>query len=597
MTITIPPGSRSGARSTTSTPRPAYASGSTSPTSSSRSCATAAGRSRPCSPSASRGPRLPGRRRCPPPFAPRRPRAQQRHAGRAEPDLEARRGPPGPAGPALLDSYELERRPVGIRNVEFATFASSTTSRSPPGFGVLPNAPVEHNRAVLEALFADSPDGAARRLRLREFFGIAAASSSRPRTWSWASSTRDSPAVVPDGTPAPPRDPAALEYVQVGAAGPPAPARRASPRGRDDDDPRPAGAGRLPAAGGRAGSALVRGRRASGHPRPHDRSGGGAAARRTARGTSCAATGTRAPCSCARTGTWRSARRAPFPTRWPFSAAPTTSPSAGARSLGVMSERAAPVDADAARLRRARATSRSSTGGLRIFDNVALGFAGISPVVGLYAVVLVGTVVAGPAWVWVLPVALAGQCLLLAVYAELASEFPIAGGAYQWSRRLIGGALRLVRRLGRGLRVRGGEHDDRLPRRAVGAHAARRSSRRRTRSSSTGIVLVRGLLARGRARHRRAEPGGQGRASPPRSLASVGIGLALLLVFREQDLSILTDTLGAEALSGGSRSRGAAGRARRRRLGVHRLRRRASARPRRRATPRATCRGRSGSRC
>ena len=46
--------------------------------------------------------------------------------------------------------------------------------------------------------------------------------------------------------------------------------------------------------------------------------------------------------------------------------------------------------------------------------------------------------VAGPAWVWVLPVALAGQCLLLVVYAELASEFPIAGGAYQWSRRLMG---------------------------------------------------------------------------------------------------------------------------------------------------------------
>src|SRR5207244_9951937 len=76
---------------------------------------------------------------------------------------------------------------------------------------------------------------------------------------------------------------------------------------------------------------------------------------------------------------------------------------------------------------------------LRMFDNVALGFAGISPVVGLYAVVLVGTAVAGPAWVWVLPVALAGQCLLLAVYSELSSEFPIAGGAYQWSRRLIGG--------------------------------------------------------------------------------------------------------------------------------------------------------------
>ncbi len=86
------------------------------------------------------------------------------------------------------------------------------------------------------------------------------------------------------------------------------------------------------------------------------------------------------------------------------------------------------------------ATSRSSSAACGFFGNVALGFAAISPVVGLYAVVLVGTTVAGPAWVWVLPVALAGQCLLLAVYAELASEFPIAGGAYQWSRRLIGGA-------------------------------------------------------------------------------------------------------------------------------------------------------------
>ena len=32
----------------------------------------------------------------------------------------------------------------------------------------------------------------------------------------------------------------------------------------------------------------------------------------------------------------------------------------------------------------------------------------------------------------------------------------------------------------------------------------------------------------------------------------MGIGLALLLVFREQSFSIFTDTMGAEALSGGS---------------------------------------------
>ena len=76
--------------------------------------------------------------------------------------------------------------------------------------------------------------------------------------------------------------------------------------------------------------------------------------------------------------------------------------------------------------------------GMGIFDSVAMGFATISPVVGLYAVVLVGMSVAGGAWVWVLPVALAGQCLLIAVYSELAAKFPLANGAYQWSRRLVG---------------------------------------------------------------------------------------------------------------------------------------------------------------
>src|SRR4029077_8235005 len=96
------------------------------------------------------------------------------------------------------------------------------------------------------------------------------------------------------------------------------------------------------------------------------------------------------------------------------------------------------VDPDAARLAELGYRQQLSRR-LRVFGNASMGFAAISPVVGLYAVVLVGTIVAGPAWVWVLPVALAGQCLLIAVYSELASEFPIAGGAYQWSRRLVGG--------------------------------------------------------------------------------------------------------------------------------------------------------------
>jgi amino acid transporter len=208
----------------------------------------------------------------------------------------------------------------------------------------------------------------------------------------------------------------------------------------------------------------------------------------------------------------------------------------------------AELDADAARLREL-GYGQELDRRLRTLDNVAMGFAAISPVVGLYAVVLVGTLVAGPAWVWVLPVALAGQCLLLAVYAELASEFPIAGGAYQWTRRLMGPsygwfagwvavcayavANTTVAYLGApwALTLAGIEA---TPNAIV----------------VTGMVLVLVCAAAGAigigvlSRMLKAGIGAE-------VVASVGIGLALLLVFREQDLSLLTDTLGAEALSGG----------------------------------------------
>ena len=179
-----------------------------------------------------------------------------------------------------------------------------------------------------------------------------------------------------------------------------------------------------------------------------------------------------------------------------------------------------------------------------------MGFAAISPVVGLYAVVLVGTLVAGPAWVWVLPVALAGQCLLLAVYAELASEFPIAGGAYQWSRRLLGGAYGWMSGWV-----------------AICAYAVANTTIAYLGAPwaltllgievtpnaivAMGMVLVvvcaavgaLGIDVLGRA----IKAGIAAEA-----VASVAIGLALLLAFREQDFSIFTHTLGAEALSGGS---------------------------------------------
>ncbi|MGW6915175.1 APC family permease [Kitasatospora sp. NPDC054939] len=75
---------------------------------------------------------------------------------------------------------------------------------------------------------------------------------------------------------------------------------------------------------------------------------------------------------------------------------------------------------------------------LGVLGNISMGFAVVSPVVGLYAVSQVGLGVAGGAWVWALPVCLVGQLLVVAVYSELASQWPLAGGAYQWSRRLVG---------------------------------------------------------------------------------------------------------------------------------------------------------------
>ncbi|MER7048849.1 APC family permease [Streptomyces jumonjinensis] len=71
----------------------------------------------------------------------------------------------------------------------------------------------------------------------------------------------------------------------------------------------------------------------------------------------------------------------------------------------------------------------------------AIGFATISPVVGVYAVVQLGFVFAGPAWIWAVVVAFLGQLLVALVYAELSSQFPVTGGVYQWVRRLGGPRL------------------------------------------------------------------------------------------------------------------------------------------------------------
>jgi amino acid transporter len=214
-----------------------------------------------------------------------------------------------------------------------------------------------------------------------------------------------------------------------------------------------------------------------------------------------------------------------------------------------MASSVSPVDADTARLREL-GYDQELRRGLRVFDNVAMGFAAISPVVGLYAVVLVGQTVAGAAWVWVLPVTLAGQCLLLCVYSELASEFPIANGAYQWSRRMIGPrygwfngwvALWAFAVANTTIAYLGAPWALTLFGIAPTANAI-------VLTGMVFVVVCSLVGAFGIDVLRRAVQAG----IVAEALASVGIGLILLLAFRQQDFSILWDTLGAESLSGGS---------------------------------------------
>jgi 2,4-dichlorophenol 6-monooxygenase len=124
----------------------------------------------------------------------------------------------GRAAPALASSYEPERLPVGIRNVEFATFSFFNHLGARASFGLLPGAPPEHNRAALETLFSDTPDGAIRRLRMQEIF----------RTLRFEFEAADielgyeygaSSAVVSDGSEAPARDAAGHLYLQSARPG------------------------------------------------------------------------------------------------------------------------------------------------------------------------------------------------------------------------------------------------------------------------------------------------------------------------------------------------------------------------------------------
>ncbi|MFF8606705.1 APC family permease [Streptomyces sp. NPDC015346] len=208
-----------------------------------------------------------------------------------------------------------------------------------------------------------------------------------------------------------------------------------------------------------------------------------------------------------------------------------------------------PQDSDSARLRDLgyKQELRRSLG---VLGNISMGFAVVSPVVALYAVAMVGTIVAGPAWVWALPVVLLGQCLVVNVYSELASQWPLAGGPYQWGRRLLGPSFGWM----------GGwvwQFAVMFANTTVAYLAAPwvfalfgiTPTPGAMVAVSVAILLLCMLVNAYGIRILRLFVS-IGIAAE--AIASVLVGFALLLFFREHDFVLFTDTMGAEELSGGS---------------------------------------------
>jgi amino acid transporter len=94
-------------------------------------------------------------------------------------------------------------------------------------------------------------------------------------------------------------------------------------------------------------------------------------------------------------------------------------------------------DADAARLAALGYTARFDRK-INLWENFALGFTYLSPVVGVYSVFDLGLATGGPPMLWSYFLAGAGQFLVCLIFSEVVSQFPISGGLYPWARRLVG---------------------------------------------------------------------------------------------------------------------------------------------------------------
>ena len=77
---------------------------------------------------------------------------------------------------------------------------------------------------------------------------------------------------------------------------------------------------------------------------------------------------------------------------------------------------------------------------LGLFENFAVGFSYLSPMVGIYSLFILGVALAGPAYIWLTFIPLIGMFFVALVFGELASHYPVAGALYQYSKFSAGAA-------------------------------------------------------------------------------------------------------------------------------------------------------------
>jgi len=116
----------------------------------------------------------------------------------------------GDADAALLDTYEPERRLVGMRNVDWAMFTFLNHMVVDAGIGLIPGQPLEAQIQAFQAYFSDTPMGETRRARALEVVNT-------QRTEFQAHDLEigfayAEGALVADGSDAPPRDPMGSVY-------------------------------------------------------------------------------------------------------------------------------------------------------------------------------------------------------------------------------------------------------------------------------------------------------------------------------------------------------------------------------------------------